>query len=389
MSSAAPKKSLVLGIDATNLRVGGGKHYIISLLRHAEPFMGDVVAVIVWAPKITLDALPDVPWLKKRHLPVFELSFWTRGIWQTIKLPAAARREGCHLLFVPGGLAPGHFRKKVILFQNLLPFDTTADLSEFSYGLRVRVRLLRWLYRLSLRDASGIMFLAPHAQSAILKITGRQDVPQAVIPHGLEDRFRRSTCGEVAKRVTVESGNVRILYASAIDFYKNPWHVVAAVSMLRDATGWPLQLILAGPAAGRALPRLQASTKQFDPDGLFVEYLGEVPHEDMPALYASADFAVFASTCENLPMIILEQMAIGLPIASADHPAMRELLEDDAEWFVATQPSSIAAALRRMIENPKLCAERVARNIERADRYRWPDVARRTFTFLRDMAIKP
>ena len=117
MSSAAEDPRIILGIDATNLRVGGGKHYIISLLRHAEPFLGNFSAVIVWAPKITLDALPDVSWLKKRHLPVFERSFWKRGIWQWINLSVAARREGCHLLFVPGGLAPARFRRKVILLS--------------------------------------------------------------------------------------------------------------------------------------------------------------------------------------------------------------------------------------------------------------------------------
>jgi hypothetical protein len=43
--------------------------------------------------------------------------------------------------------------------------------------------------------------------------------------------------------------------------------------MQRDATGWPLQLILAGPAAGRALPRLEASIKHYDPSGAFVQYI--------------------------------------------------------------------------------------------------------------------
>ena len=77
------------------------------------------------------------------------------------------------------------------------------------------------------------------------------------------------------------------------------------MAVLRAATGWPLKLILAGPVTSDvALARLQSAMHRFDPAGSFVEYLGEVPHADMPALYASADMAVFASSCENLPMIV-------------------------------------------------------------------------------------
>jgi glycosyltransferase involved in cell wall biosynthesis len=53
----------------------------------------------------------------------------------------------------------------------------------------------------------------------------------------------------------------------------------------------------------------------------------------MPALYASADMAVFSSTCENLPMIVLEKMAMGFPIACPEYPAMRALLGEDAAWY--------------------------------------------------------
>ena len=122
--------------------------------------------------------------------------------------------------------------------------------------------------------------------------------------------------------------------------------------------------------------------------GSFVQYNVEEPPEGVPDGVASAALAVFASTCENRPMIILVQMHMGFPIACSDHPAMRGLLGDDAEWFDATKPASISFAIRRMIEDPELCAERVARNRAKADHYRWPDVARQTFAFLREMAEK-
>jgi glycosyltransferase involved in cell wall biosynthesis len=95
-----------------------------------------------------------------------------------------------------------------------------------------------------------------------------------------------------------------------------------------------LKLILAGPVTSDvALARLQSAMRRFDPAGSFVEYLGEVPHADMPSLYASADMAVFASTCENLPMIVLEKMAMGLPISCSEYPAMWALLGENAACY--------------------------------------------------------
>jgi glycosyltransferase involved in cell wall biosynthesis len=389
MTFPVKPRKLVVGIDATNLQ-GGCKQYILSLIKHFQQSENEIHKLIIWAPIKTLNSLPDDECLEKCHRPTFERNFILRAFWQWNSLAIEAKAKGCDLLFIPGGAYCGKFAPTVTMYQNLLPFDK-KELLRFinSPASLFKFLLLRIIYFFSIRRAIASIFLADHAKSLISDSISSANKLSVVIPHGVEDVFRQTKHKDLPSFFFASRTSMRILYASAIDLYKHPWHVVAAVSMLRDATGWPLQLILAGPAAGRALPRLQASMKQFDPDGLFVEYLGEVPHVDMPALYASADLAVFASTCENLPMIILEQMAMGLPIASADHPAMRELLEDDAEWFVATQPSSIAAALRRMIENPRLCAERVARNIERADRYRWPDVARRTFAFLSDMAVKP
>ena len=106
------------------------------------------------------------------------------------------------------------------------------------------------------------------------------------------------------------------------------------MAVLRTATGWPLKLILAGPTTSDvALARLQSAMRRFDPSGSFVEYLGEVQHADMPALYASADMADFSSTCENLPMIFLEKMAMGLPIDCSEYPAMRSILGENAVCY--------------------------------------------------------
>ena len=377
-------QSLTLGIDATNLRQGGGLQHILALLSRFDPLLDGFERIVLWAPSATLDCLPNTPWLVKNHDPVFERGFIRRGLWQWRKLPEAARSAGVDLLFVPGGSAPGGFQPLVVMFQNLLPFDPSAfRLMAPSVWQQGRLRLLHWIYKRGLRRASGLIFLSEFAKGRILSSVHDVTAPDIVIPHGIDAQFKP------AQRIWREVGAdpavpFRILYVSSIDFYKHPWQVVEAVAALRQSTGWPLKLILAGPATeSRAMSRLRASMRLHDPEGLFIEYLGELPHADMPALYASADLAVFASSCENLPMIVLEKMAMGLPIACAEYPAMRALLGEDAAWFDPASSASIAEALHALISDPVRRANISQRNLSKTAAYDWQRVTRETFAFLR------
>jgi glycosyltransferase involved in cell wall biosynthesis len=378
-------QSLTLGIDATNLRQGGGLQHILAILQHFDPERDGFDRIILWAPPSTLDSLPDTPWLFKSHYPVFERGFIRRGLWQWRELPREATKAGVHLMFIPGGSAPGGFQPAVVMFQNLLPFDATAfKLMQPSILQQIRLKVLGFIYKYSLRRATGLIFLSAFAKGRIIASVGQTSVADVVIPHGIDASFKSAPRHHRYIEDCHPSNPFRLLYVSAIDFYKHPWQVVEAVAVLRTATGWPLKLILAGPATSElALARLQSAMRRFDPAGSFVEYLGEVPHADMPALYASADMAVFASTCENLPMIVLEKMAMGLPIACSEYPAMRALLGEDAVWFDPASIASVAEALRALISDPQRRVEISQHNRSKAASYDWDRVTRETFKFLR------
>jgi len=59
------KNGLTVGVDATNLRIGGGVTHLVELLTHGDPSNFNISQMIVWGCIETLDALPDHPWLKK------------------------------------------------------------------------------------------------------------------------------------------------------------------------------------------------------------------------------------------------------------------------------------------------------------------------------------
>ena len=82
---------MILGIDAANIRAGGGISYLAGLLRAADPSEHGVSPVVVWGGQATLKEIEDRPWLVKSHQPLLDKSLPYRVFWQRFRLSALAR----------------------------------------------------------------------------------------------------------------------------------------------------------------------------------------------------------------------------------------------------------------------------------------------------------
>jgi glycosyltransferase involved in cell wall biosynthesis len=370
-----------LGIDASNIRNGGGLTHLAQLLAAADPQAHGFEAVIVWASRATLARLEDKSWLWKRHEPALERRYPVRVWWQGTRLTGRLRAERCDLLFVPGGAFLTGFRPVVAMSQNLLPFEW-RELWRYGCSLTtLRLLLLRGSQSRSFRSASGMIFLTRYAQEAVRAVTGSLTGASDVIPHGLEASFfRRERVHRPIEQCTA-SDPLRILYVSIIDLYKHQWHVAAATAQLRSE-GLPVSLTLVGPAYPPALKRLRRTLARHDPRGEFIHYAGFVDHAELPARYAAAELCVFASSCENMPNILLEGMAGALPIACSNRGAMPEVLGDAGVYFDPEDPASIARALRELSGSSLLRRQRAHAALVRASQFSWTRCAQETFGFL-------
>lgn len=68
------------------------------------------------------------------------------------------------------------------------------------------------------------------------------------------------------------------------------------------------------------------------------------------------DLFVSSSLWEGLPTVIMEAMAVGVPVIATDIPGSREMISHRKNgWLVApAAPSSLANAINKLIENPQL-----------------------------------
>jgi glycosyltransferase involved in cell wall biosynthesis len=365
---------MIAGIDASNLRAGGGRTHLIELLAHGDGNLGAFDRVVVWGSRETLALLPDRRWIARVHEPMLDQRLAARLWWQQIMLPRRAR--DVDVVFAPGGLARRTARPTVVMSRNLLPFEDDVR-ARYGGRLRLKLEVLRHAQARSFTTADGVIFLTDHARQTVCASLPRPPRRVATVPHGVSERFFQDRHpGDRA---------LRLLYVSTVSLYKHQGELVDAVEIVRREL--PVELVLVGPDDGTgAADTLRARIAQVDPNREYLRYEGSVPFERVHELYAGCDVFVFASACENMPNALLEAMASGAAIACSQAGPMPEILGDAGVYFDPTSPLHIAREIRRLAGDPALRARLGTRARERAAAFTWERCARDTFGFLGEVA---
>lgn len=375
---------MIVGVDASNLGPGGSMTHLTNLLAVAEPGAHGIERIVVWGGSAKLARLPEQPWLDKVAVPALDGGLAKRLLWQRFRLPALARAR-CDVLFVPGGNArPGGFHPLVTMSRNMLPFEW-AELRRYGLSwMAARLLLLRFGQARTFARANGLIFLTEYARGAVGRVA-RLPVHVTVIPHGVEERFRIAPREQRPLSAYSMERPLRALYVSIVDVYKHQGYVAEAVHALRRE-GLPIAIDFVGPAYAPALAHFEAVLRRLDPEGRVLRYAGSVPFEKLHELHREADLFVFASSCENMPNVLLEGMAAGLPIACSNRGPMPEVLGDAGLRFDPERPVEIAAVLRRLAEDDALRTRLAAAAFERARQFSWERCARETLAFIAAVA---
>ncbi|MBP6104093.1 MAG: glycosyltransferase family 4 protein [Gammaproteobacteria bacterium] len=159
---------------------------------------------------------------------------------------------------------------------------------------------------------------------------------------------------------------LRIVCIARLLWDKGIGELTEAARILK-AAGHPCEMILYGrPDPENPSSILEATLQAWEQAGL-LRWAGHC--EDVAAAYASAHIAVLPSYREGLPKSLLEAASCGRPIVTTDVPGCRAmvqalvhshatsgLVQEGENGFLvpAQDPTALAQALARLIENPEL-----------------------------------
>jgi glycosyltransferase involved in cell wall biosynthesis len=112
-----------------------------------------------------------------------------------------------------------------------------------------------------------------------------------------------------------------------------------------------------------------------------VRWLGRVSDDELAALYRGARVVAYPSLYEGFGFPVLEAMACGTPVVTSRGGAMEELADGAAELVDPLDTTAIIAGIERAFERRD---ELIARGLERARAFTWPEVAARTIDVYRE-----
>ncbi len=374
-----------LGIDASNISGGGGVTHLNEILKVAQPIAYGFNRVIVWSRSATLDRIVDRSWLRKFYDPMLDKALPFRLYWQRFVLERYLCQEKCDVLLVPGGAFVGTFRPFITMSRNMLPFDWSEARRYNISWMHLKMTLLHYVQIHTFNRADGLIFLTDYAYDIIKNNMREMHGLSTVIPHGMNKQFPLAPRAQQSIEKYSPERPLKILYVSTIDVFKHQWHVAEAVAYLKSQQ-LPVHLDLIGAAYEPALKRLRRVLQRIDPTGSIINYQGLVSYSELYNCYHKADIFVFASSCENMPNILIEAMAAGLPIACSSRGPMPEVLGDAGVYFDPENPAEIAEVLRGLIENPKLRAEKAELAFNSAKKFTWDRCASKTFEFISKIA---
>ncbi|WP_312912549.1 glycosyltransferase family 4 protein [Natronosalvus caseinilyticus] len=159
-----------------------------------------------------------------------------------------------------------------------------------------------------------------------------------VVPNGIDtERFTP----EGPESELVNSDGQVVLFVGRLVEGKRPQDAIRAVSRVAETRD--VELYVVGDGTMRS--ELEAMA-----DDDIVTFLGQVPYDEMPAIYRTGVALLLPSRAEGLPRTVLEAFASGVPVVSSHLEHTAPIVQEGGETVPIGDVEGYVQSLERMLE---------------------------------------
>lgn len=229
----------------------------------------------------------------------------------------------------------------IALWQKIVhgtPYIITEHWSRYLPGNDFNGFLRKKLTKFVVRRASAVT-------------TVSKDLAKAMQNHGLANPnymvLPNVVDVNVFKIIPHQNAVTKIIHISCFeDKSKNISGLLESLKILKDKQT-PYQAVLIGDGMDYELMRQKAANMQLNDS---VSFTGLLQGQALANMLASGDFLVLSSNYENMPVVILEALACGLPVVSTKVGGISEIINENNGILVPPRNvEKLADAMQEMI----------------------------------------
>jgi glycosyltransferase involved in cell wall biosynthesis len=306
---------------------------------------------------------------------------WMTILWHRLRAPVPVEwfTGPLDVFHAPDFVLPPVRRARRVVTVHDLAFLLYPDCAD----ARLRDYLMSVVPR-SVQSADFVVADSANTQNDVVCLLGADPGRTAVVPGGVESRFRPAPEASVAElRRSMGLAKPFVLSIGMIEPRKNWQGLIRAYNHARARHDLPHQLVLAG-ARGWLWESIfeERERSPFRNDILFVGYVTDA---DLPTLYSAAEAFAFPSFYEGFGLPPLEAMACGTPVVVSDAASLPEVVGDAGLTVPADDVDALAEGLARVLLDDRLRASLRAAGLERAAGFTWEAAADRLLAIYRQV----
>jgi glycosyltransferase involved in cell wall biosynthesis len=226
--------------------------------------------------------------------------------------------------------------------------------------------------RLSISYAEHVIALT-HIEAVYLRSLGvKCDI--TVIPNGIDLEEFQTRIRSPQKRMQ----NL-ILFVGRVDWeLKGLDLAIQAVSILVHDHGSDARMLIVGPAVKDSVSRMRRLAERLRVSDRVV-FMAPPPREELVRIMKMSSVLILPSRVESFPSVILEGMAVGLPIVASSVGGVPEILDFGRRGLLCkpNDPESLASCILRILSDPELRRRLVSEAEGSLHEFSWSNIAKR------------
>jgi glycosyltransferase involved in cell wall biosynthesis len=255
---------------------------------------------------------------------------------------------------------------------------TVHDLSFMKHPEGAVPKLRNWLNQVVPRSIARARHVLADSQNTKVDLQELLQVPEekiTVVGAGVEPRFQPVTDAHrlTTIRRTYKLPEQFVLGLGTLEPRKNFEGLIRAFNQLQ-ADLPDLHLVIAGGKGWLYEAIFEAAAQSPAADRIHLP--GFIADEDLPGLYTLAQVFAYPSHYEGFGIPVLEAMACGTPVVTADNSSLPEVAGEAALLVPATDDMALAEAIRRLMAKPALRDQYRQRGFEQVKLFSWESAAR-------------